>query len=542
MINNLNKSFPVKIVNRFGKTNLLRGIRANRAVELALQDKDVRVNIIQVGAGGTGGYVAAEILRYMGSLPQVLKNKIWYTLIDGDNFEEKNLGRQLCTPDDIGRNKAECLVENLGTMFGCDMNHIKALPEYLTSESQLHNLRPGIPEYTVGDAVSVVSMKMTMSPKPDVYRAARSDRFGRNTQQIDIIIDCVDRTTPRRIIHDMLERNYNMYNEWEEIRSLCNNGMSYRNYWNEYPATFGYISSAEKDRYLHGATNSTKFVELSIGAYGEIIQRWKNRSDNSVVATHRELSILPSGGMVMLPICPETYIISSGNGHYTGQVYWGRYSRTLSGCSPIQYSDIFDEDVNPMLDTTSLEDVTKRANVFNDILEGDQMWPLSAKPKSVAMVRRQVMDALFVKSMPGGGTIPYDLLVSDAVVSGDRDGADDLKPQYTSFVDFVSAHISVPSPYIRHPQLIDPEVDKQEDQMSCADRAEANVQNIQANKTAANLVVNYFNAIMNGIMPLENNEVQPLSTAGVTFDIRNNNMKPEMITTDYLRQYAHKDE
>ncbi len=58
-----------------------------------------------VGCGGLGGYLAEYLARLgVGRL----------TLVDGDRFAESNLNRQLlCTPDTIGRSKAEVARERV---------------------------------------------------------------------------------------------------------------------------------------------------------------------------------------------------------------------------------------------------------------------------------------------------------------------------------------------------------------------------------------------------------------------------------------------
>lgn len=76
-----------------------------------------RVHITLVGCGGTGSHVASGL----ASIGQALTDKAmpWdMTFIDGDIVEAKNCGRQLFSPADIGRNKADVLATRLNAAFG----------------------------------------------------------------------------------------------------------------------------------------------------------------------------------------------------------------------------------------------------------------------------------------------------------------------------------------------------------------------------------------------------------------------------------------
>lgn len=81
-----------------------------------------------VGCGGTGSHIAQALARIAvhaaqgGQEPRLI-------FIDGDEVEEKNVGRQLFTPHDVGRNKAMALAERFGRLFGL---RIEAIPEMAT--------------------------------------------------------------------------------------------------------------------------------------------------------------------------------------------------------------------------------------------------------------------------------------------------------------------------------------------------------------------------------------------------------------------------
>jgi hypothetical protein len=71
-----------------------------------------------IGAGGTGGYLLAAVSRLVKYAEDLV-------IIDADTVEERNLSRQVFSPKDIGRRKAEVLAERFGgtginAWFGTD--------------------------------------------------------------------------------------------------------------------------------------------------------------------------------------------------------------------------------------------------------------------------------------------------------------------------------------------------------------------------------------------------------------------------------------
>lgn len=82
------------------------------------------VVIAVVGAGGTGGYLLQSLARLLVHLGR--PDGIRVVVFDGDHVEEKNVGRQLFSHAEIGRNKAETLVRRFNLAFGL---HMIAIPE-----------------------------------------------------------------------------------------------------------------------------------------------------------------------------------------------------------------------------------------------------------------------------------------------------------------------------------------------------------------------------------------------------------------------------
>lgn len=71
------------------------------------------VQIIVVGAGGTGGWVIPHIYR----ICSIVNRQIDVVICDGDLVEEKNLQRQNFVQQDIGKNKAKVLAERYSAAF-----------------------------------------------------------------------------------------------------------------------------------------------------------------------------------------------------------------------------------------------------------------------------------------------------------------------------------------------------------------------------------------------------------------------------------------
>ena len=272
------------------------------------------INIIQIGIGGTGGAVANNILRTIGGLPPEMQERMRYVGIDGDKFETKNLGRQLCIPQDIGENKAEVIVNRYANAYKVSDNSAAYIPEYITG-------------------------------KQDIF-----DNI--NCGFTNIIIDNLDKNAPRNWINEAVQ-------EW--IRD-------YR---------FAYL-----------------------------------------------------------------YVISTGNGEWNGQV--------SMGCAHKSNSKI-----------------------------------LKYEPG------KTILDA------------PY--------------------------------HFSIPSPYLVSPELLDVSVDEREAAMSCADRAAANVQQLAANQTAANICFNYVNSVITQFVNQVNGKEDCPQTIGtVRFNALDNNYSVERLTDAYL--------
>lgn len=85
------------------------------------------IDIVQIGAGGTGSALVPHIARLMSQD----SNRINYILIDGDRVASHNINRQNFIKSDIGLYKSEVLAKRYSNAFGVS---ITCIPKYLDSD------------------------------------------------------------------------------------------------------------------------------------------------------------------------------------------------------------------------------------------------------------------------------------------------------------------------------------------------------------------------------------------------------------------------
>jgi PRTRC genetic system ThiF family protein len=76
------------------------------------------IKILLVGAGGNGGPMITGLARMHHALQALGHPGIFLSVLDGDSVGPENVGRQLFSKADVGRNKAECLVTRVNMFFG----------------------------------------------------------------------------------------------------------------------------------------------------------------------------------------------------------------------------------------------------------------------------------------------------------------------------------------------------------------------------------------------------------------------------------------
>ncbi len=93
------------------------------------------VKVVLVGAGGTGSQILSGLARINQALRALGGRGLDVTVIDGDQVAESNVGRQMYTPADIGKNKAVVSVTRLNMFFGTAW---EAIPAMMTKDTNLY--------------------------------------------------------------------------------------------------------------------------------------------------------------------------------------------------------------------------------------------------------------------------------------------------------------------------------------------------------------------------------------------------------------------
>lgn len=129
--------------------------------------------IVQIGTGGTGGYLVQHIAQLLGTS----KTKAAYVIADPDVVESKNLGNQLFLPSEVGLKKADVLASRYSAAYGLDIGSF--------SESYIES-----PEHLKG-LFSAEYMNITVNDQRTLF--------------LPIIIGCVDNNFSRRIMYDLFK-------------------------------------------------------------------------------------------------------------------------------------------------------------------------------------------------------------------------------------------------------------------------------------------------------------------------------------------------
>jgi len=138
-----------------------------------------RMQVVLVGCGGTGSFIAQDIARIAYHQKQKYFN-IDITFVDFDFVEEKNVGRQNFVYREIGRNKAEVLALRYNLSYG---------------------------------------LKIASSPMP-----LQKTGLCKSEAEIFIVVGAVDNNKARKEIHKCLRHEYGDYKFWLDCGNYNNGG------------------------------------------------------------------------------------------------------------------------------------------------------------------------------------------------------------------------------------------------------------------------------------------------------------------------------
>lgn len=126
--------------------------------------------IVQIGSGGTGGYVLQQVSQILSSLG--INKASQYIVADPDLVEQKNLNNQLFIKKDIGKSKAQVLSKRYGSHYQIPIHHY--------SESYVEN-------------VDIIHTLFNQAPYGNLYSY---------NSYLPILIGCVDNNFSRKIMND----------------------------------------------------------------------------------------------------------------------------------------------------------------------------------------------------------------------------------------------------------------------------------------------------------------------------------------------------
>lgn len=130
--------------------------------------------IVQIGTGGTGGYVAQMVAQMLS----IFEQNALYLIADPDVIEEKNLKNQLFIKNDIGKKKADVLAKRYSSAYN--------IPIASYSDSYIEDVED-IKSLFYNNHIDTGST------------------FNNNILYFPVIIGCVDNGYTRQVMHKFFE-------------------------------------------------------------------------------------------------------------------------------------------------------------------------------------------------------------------------------------------------------------------------------------------------------------------------------------------------
>ncbi len=115
-----------------------RDIEKVHLIDNLLLNPENRIEIVVMGAGGTGSRFINNLARINIALRGLEKNELLVTVFDDQLVEQNNVGRQQFFPEDLGLNKAHVIVERINYAYGLDWISIPR--RYSFDEPEFHDL------------------------------------------------------------------------------------------------------------------------------------------------------------------------------------------------------------------------------------------------------------------------------------------------------------------------------------------------------------------------------------------------------------------
>ena len=120
-----------------------------------------RLEFSVVGCGGTGSQVLQGLARMNYALESLGHPGIHVIAYDFDKVEESNIGRQLFSYTDLGKNKAACLIEKVNRFYGTSW-------EYKPRKFNPANIKPYSFILTCVDVIK---------PRHEIYKTIKNSGF-----------------------------------------------------------------------------------------------------------------------------------------------------------------------------------------------------------------------------------------------------------------------------------------------------------------------------------------------------------------------------
>jgi hypothetical protein len=87
-------------------------------------------NVFIIGVGGTGGFLAPPLTRLVAYHPSTENTKVVF--IDGDEYEDRNMTRQIVGPAQVGLNKARAMVDFCAYQ---GLTNVECVEDFISMES-----------------------------------------------------------------------------------------------------------------------------------------------------------------------------------------------------------------------------------------------------------------------------------------------------------------------------------------------------------------------------------------------------------------------